>query len=204
MSLRLLLTALLFPAAAFADDSLNEPAQKLVLKIGGKAVPMVVGRETKLEGEFKDPAVTIEAASARSFDWGGMKFDYPAGYNWEAKGDAMSHTWIMEGPDVTLIVVRFAIALDASALADAVAKGHGHKAVKTEITETHGGREFKGWKIAGKISAIPMNIRVFSIPRKQGSLVIQVTDSPGDAKNDSAEFKTTMELLGKTLTTAGG
>jgi hypothetical protein len=36
-----------------------------VLKIGGKEVPMVVGRETKLEGEFKDPAVSIEAASAQ-------------------------------------------------------------------------------------------------------------------------------------------
>ena len=200
MIARLLLAALLFPSAAFADDSMKEPVQKLVLNIGGKAVPMVIGKEVKIEGEFKEPTAIIEAASVRSFDIGGIRFDYPAGYNWEAERDDTSHTWTMEGPDVTLMVFRFDKGMDAGGLADAVAKRHGRNAVKTEITEMHGGREFIGWKISGKISGIPIKIRVFSIPFKQGSLIFQIVDSPGTAKEESPEFMSTMELLGKTLT----
>jgi hypothetical protein len=203
MIARLLLAALFIPAAAFADDWLKEPPQKLVLKIGGKEVPMVVGKAQKIEGEFKDPVVTIEAASVRSFDCAGIKFDYPAGYNWEAEGAEATHTWTMEGPDVTVIMTHADADVKAGDLAESLAKPKGRKAVKTAITETHGGREFKGWKIAAIISNIPMNFRVFSIPLKKGSLVMQIIDSPENAKEDTPEFRTTMELLGKTLRIAG-
>lgn len=199
MIIRITLAVLFTLLAASADDWLKEPALRLVLKIDGKDVAVTEGTEQELSGEFKNPKVTVRTAGVRTFDCAGIRFDYPAGYAWHAEGAEGRHCWTLAGPAVTVILTHCTASMEAADVADALTRQGKLKGVKTAIVETHGGHRFEGWKIATVISDIPMNFRVFSIPLAKGSCVMQVIDNPGGAKGDSAEFGTTLEMLGKTL-----
>lgn len=197
MTLRTFAILLCFQASAFAADPLlQEPPLKLTVTIGGKEVPLIPGEEKKVEGEFKDPVIKVSAGAVRTFSLAGISFDYPAGWNWEAEKGDNSYTWTIEGPDVTLILSKYVIEMDAKSVAEAMTES-GDSATKIEAwSGTHGGREFKGWKVAG---GSPL-IYVMTIPVKNGSALLQVIDSTDDGK-PSADYLASMELLGKTLQT---
>ncbi len=185
----------------FASNGSEEPPLKYVLIVDGKAHEVTLDEPLKIEGEFKDPTVSLKAASTRLFTYGDVEFQYPAAFGWEAEINGESEkTWTLSGNDFTIMYFVLPAELDSEAFLSAMASGFGGKNEDAAETKQElGGKTYAGHGMYLEFAGIALNIEAYALPSKGGSRLLVFQDSTDGTVRQSAEAKGAIELMSKSF-----
>lgn len=104
-------------------DATKEPPVAYTLRIDGIDHTIEEGSEVTLEGRFENPKVLLTAGATRRFAHGGLTFEYPSEYAFEAETRKTSRTWTLTGDDVTITYFVFALPLTSGSYVLALTDG---------------------------------------------------------------------------------
>ena len=111
-----------------AADETKEPPLNLTLLVDGKPIPIELGRKRKLIGEFKNPTIAVRAAATRRFSYGGISFEYPTNFSWEAEVTGNDYgRWTMDGNDCIIMYFVVGYEFTPALYAKGAAKQFGAK-----------------------------------------------------------------------------
>lgn len=197
ISIAALMMASATPLALAGDDS-QEPPLAYTLTIDGKAHALTQDAPTQLTGTFRDPTVVLTAASTRRFAYGGVAFEYPASFNWEAEIEGpQTKTWTLSGNDFNIIYMVIPQKITSEAYAQGVAEQLGAKGSRiTSSSRQFGGRSFNGNKVAVTMADTLQTIEIYILPLKpRGTRVLMLQDSPPSRNGQSQEATGALALL---------
>ena len=185
-----------------AEDETNEPPLELTLFVNGKPYPVALGREQKLSGEFKNPTVVVHAAKTRRFSYGGLSFEYPAAFTWEAEIESSAYrSWTISGNDTKIMYFVLNAEFTPESFTKAlVAQFGAANTTITPVTRTLGKSILKGKRVVSNIGGIEVVQDAFSIPAPANQwrlLVLQ--DVAPDRTPKLDEPKLVLDLLAKSL-----
>jgi hypothetical protein len=183
-----------------ADDS-QQPPLKYTLVIDGQQHALVLEQPLQIQGSFKNPTIALEASSVRTFTYGGISFQYPAAFSWEAEIEAGNEkTWTLSGNDFTIMYFIQPQPNSADAYAQAMAKQFGKGTTRIGDTErTLGGRKYPGKLLFVKLAGTALTLEVYALPAKTGSRLLVLQDSPPDNQAVSNEGEKALAMLAKTF-----
>lgn len=199
------IAALMLVAAATvaqaADDS-QEPPLAYTLTIDGQAHALTQGAPTQLTGTFRDPTVVLTAASTRQFTYGGVAFEYPATFNWEAEIEGpLTKTWTLSGNDFNIIYMVVPQKIASEAYAQGVAEQLGAKDSRiTSSSRQFGGRSFNGHRLTVTIADTLQTMEFYTLALKpKGTRVLMLQDSPPSRNGQSKEASDALALLARSF-----
>jgi hypothetical protein len=194
--LRTLAAALLLAGPLLADDS-KEPSLQYTLEIAGKAQAITLDAPIKVEGSFTNPEVVLKAAPTRRFTYGGIQFDYPAGFGWEAEiSGPEEKTWTLSGNDFTIMYFVLPDAQAIDEFAAAMAAQFENAVTKIEESErTLGGQKRKGKRMTVRLVGTSIYIEFYSFPSASGARLLVLQDSPDEEQAISPEAAKALQLM---------
>ena len=190
------------PCRSGLADETVEPPQRLTLQVNGKSVAMESGEEVKLSGTFQDPTIRVTASPTRQFAYGGISFDYPANFTWEADIEGSSYrSWIMSGHDCGIMYFAVEVELSPEDYAESMQEQFGRENTRVEpITQEFGTLKLQGKRVLAKVAGKYVAQDAFAIPgppNQRRLLVLQ--GMPSEDEPDLEEPKRVLELLSKSL-----
>ena len=181
-------------------DESKEPPLKYTLAIGAKSMTVLDGQSVTASGEFKDPAISITAQPTRVFPYGGLSFNYPHGFTFEADlSDPSNKIWTLSGNDFKIMYFAMEVDLTPAQYAAEIINQIGKERCRVSDPNakmTLGKIELVGARIRMEVVAHPMTMDVYRVPRKGknfGLLVFQ--DSVDDSGKHSQEGLDTLATL---------
>ena len=187
---------------SFAADETIEPPLKLTLEVDGKPFPIELGREQKLTGDFRNPTVVLRAAPTREFTYGGIAFDYPSNFSWEAEIQNEAYkSWTLSGNDSKILYFSFGDEVTPDVFASALAQQYGEEKTKiTDFSRTFGKQKFAGKRVIANIAGITLvqDVLIVPAPAKRWRILILQNVAP-EVSPRGGEPKKVLELLSKTL-----
>ncbi len=195
------LVCLAFLCPCKADEA-KEPPLKLTLRINGESFPLEYGQEVQLEGEFKNLKVSVHASKTRTFDYGGVSFDYPANLNWEADVENAFHkNWTLSGNDCSVMFFVIGVEGTNEEFVRNVVEQYGESNTEIKpITQKLGSQTLKGHRLIVELAGNKLVQDVLSVPSPAGQtrlLVLQ--DVAPERTPDLEEPKQILELLKATF-----
>lgn len=191
--------AVLSPVRA---DETKEPPLKLTLKINGESYPLEYGQDIQLRGEFKNPKVSVHASKTRTFEYGGISFDYPANLNWEADVEnALYKSWTLSGSESMLMYFVIGAEGTYDEFVRDIVKQYGQ--AKTEVkpvTRKLGSQSLKGRRLVVEFAGYQLVQDVLSVPAPSGQTRLFVLqDVVPERTPDLEEPKLIFDLLKATF-----
>jgi hypothetical protein len=191
----------LMSGVCFAVDEKREPPLKYTLNINGKIHEINLDTPLQLQGVYQNPRIVLTASSIREFQYGGVKFQYPAAFTWEAEIEgASSRIWTLSGNDFKIMYFVQGVALSAELYLEAFVKKFGKD--KTRVSETErkfGDRSYKGKLLYINLAGVNMIMEIYMLPAKTGSRLFVLQDSPPDGRVLSVEGEKTIAMLAATF-----
>lgn len=184
-----------------AADESREPVLAYSLEIDGQPHDILLDTPVTLPGSHTDPVVVLRAAATRRFAYGGVAFEYPAAFTWEAEiRSPTDRTWTISGNDCRIMVFVLPEAMSVGDYARAMEGQFGKG--KTRIGDTT--RIFSGTKREGKrldveVTGVKLNFEMFALPSAKGSRILLFQSSPPDDRPVSRESGVALSLLETTL-----
>ena len=196
-----LLTCLLTPLWSVADET-KEPPLELTLFVNGKPYSIELGREQKVTGEFKNPSVVVRAATARRFSYGGISFEYPASFTWEAEIEGKAYRcWTISGNDSKIMYFALDSEFTPELYANEMARQFGVKnTTVAPIRRKFGKTNLNGKRVIAIIAETEIVQDAFAIPAPDNQwrlLVLQ--DVAPERTPNLEEPKLVLDLLSKSL-----
>jgi len=190
------------PGAA-VDDS-TEPPLLYTLEIDGKAHTVALDTPVTIAGDFKDPKVVLKASSTRRFNHGGVAFDYPAFFTWEASIEGPSEkTWTLSGNDFVIMVFEMPGPVSADEFSKGMAEQFHEGRTRLSTTDRLiGGRKREGQLLRVSIAGTELRLEIYALPSKTGSRLLVLQDSTGDDGAMSKEGAKAVALLSSSFTDA--
>ena len=196
-----ILGCLIAPVFCTADET-KEPPLQLTLFVNGKPIPVALGRERKLTGEFKNPTIVVRAAATRRFSYGGISFEYPAKFTWEAEiGRKAYRCWTLSGNDSKIMYFVVGSELTPEIYAKGIVEQFGAKNTTIQpIRRRFGKRKLEGKRVAMIIGGSAIVQDAFTIPAAANQwrlLVLQ--DVAPERTPELEEPKRVLDLLSKSF-----
>lgn len=197
-----ILSCLLGAALSTADET-KEPRLELTLFVNGKPFSVELGRGQKITSDFKNPTIVVRAAATRRFSYGGISFEYPANFTWEAEVEGNAYKcWTISGNDSKIMYFVLGSEFTPELYAKGMVEQFGAKNTTTKTFS----RGFGEISLEGKrVEAIVGEARIvqdaFSIPASANQwrlLVLQ--DIAPERTPKLEEPKRVLDLLSKSLT----
>lgn len=180
-----------------------EPQRAYTLLVDGQEVALQPGAEVQLEGKFENPKLKLELGSTRHFKYGGIAFDYPANFVWEADvSDPSFRMWTMDGASVSLMVFRTSFGFSAEEFVDSLAEEFDSMETQPLIQKL-GALELSGEAVTTQIAGSMLTYDVFEVPSEVGSTLLILMDSTEDGLH-TAEYQLTLRSLRESLRRRGG
>ncbi|MCB1049247.1 MAG: hypothetical protein KDC71_01520 [Acidobacteria bacterium] len=177
------------------DDGLEPPLQ-FVLQVDGQNHPIVVGEPSQIKGTFSNPTILLKAASLRHFPYGGVEFDYPANFSWEAEIDGSDRTWTLSGNDFKIIYFVMSEALTLDEYVEAIREQFGDDKIQVTFKErAMGSLTVKGQRLKATLAGIPFFMEVYLLPTQKGTRLLVFQDFPGEGTQSSPEGDKTFKMF---------
>lgn len=185
-----------------ANDEKTEPPRLFTLVIDGREVMLELDREITLDQTLSHPRIMLRAGVTRHFDQGGIAFDYPATFGWEADvQDNDYKCWTLSGNDFKIMVFDTVSELNAEMQTRSMLKLYSTgKEQPREITHTFKGRIYTGKRVPLSSKSIAFYQEALDIPVKKRHCLLVFQDFPPDNKAFSAESEMVLKLLRETFT----
>lgn len=167
-------------ACPLSADETVEPPLTYTVTIGDKTAQVSDGQTVQIDGEFKDPKITVTPSPFRVFPYGGMSFKYPSNFTFEAALNPPHGTkWVVAGNDVKVIVLRVQAKMAIEAYAQMLMGKFGpnnSRITNPNAKTTFGKHELSGMSLGVKIAGIPLTMDIYRLPAPEGQtrmLIIQ-------------------------------
>jgi hypothetical protein len=185
------------------QDEAVEPRRDYILSMNGDSFVIRPGVELKIDRDFKQPTVRLDVGPIRHFSYGGMAFEYPAAFVWEADVfDASMKTWTMDGADISMMVFRTSFGFSAEEFADSLEEEF-PDLEREEISRSLGSFQLSGTQLTTQIASSTLIYEVLEAPVKVGGALIVIMDAT-DGGAHTSEHGEAMALLEQTFRLAGG
>lgn len=185
------------------DDESAEPSQTLTLTIDGKPHAIEPGKQVEVPGKFENPKVILTASAIRTFSYGGLKFDYPATFGWEAEIEPFMKTWTLEGNDLTIIIFAPIITMEFDDMISGMKEQMGAKDTKSEKCKRRFGTdEVEGQVFTADAFGAKVKVETYSIKTAKGPRLVVLQDSPTDDDAESDEAKSALKLISESFSVA--
>lgn len=191
----------LLPALCPADDS-AEPPIVYTLEINDQTVTLQPDTPLEVEGSFENPTLTLRVAQTRTLQAGGITFNYPAYFTFEADtSDPDVQTWTASGNDVTLMLFSFAEQVDARALAESTARALQAQDVKVEPTSVKLGQDERpGVKATMALLEKTVVQQVLTLPpTAEGSRLLVLQEVRKQGADEAAELGAALKVVASSL-----
>lgn len=183
-------------------DETIEPPRDYILSIDGDSFVVRPGVELKIERDFKQPTVRLDVGPVRHFSYGGLMFDYPAAFVWEADAyDAAMKTWTLDGADISMMIFRTTFDFGADEFADSL-EVEFDEIEREEITRKIGAFELMGTQVTTEIAGSVLIYEVLEAPVELGGALLVIMDST-DGGGHTSEYLQAIALLKKSFRLAG-
>lgn len=193
------------PKAKPADHD-EEPPLELTIEIDGKAADVQLDRATTVEVNGKQVEIRLTAKPDRLFQGGGVSFRYPRQHAFAVERDEGTTTWTFDGNENVLMLLHYALALDADELArevaDSMVAQYGEGNSRTRATSIDlAGRQRQGTRVEATVVGENVVQEVFSWQRGPDgpTYVLILQDSPPAAGGASDESRQVRDLLVQTF-----
>ncbi|MFN8391241.1 MAG: hypothetical protein U0136_13195 [Bdellovibrionota bacterium] len=194
----LLLT--LLPLQAYAAPTEDvEPVRSFTLQIGKASRQLTLDTPLTVPGSFTDPTVKLTAASTRRFPYGGISFEYPAQFTWEADVKSSAYkAWTLSGNDLKIMYSYSQVPIDPRSYAEKIGQKFpgGMSAIQSKEFELGSGKT-AGIEFTLKIGSYSMRYRTIQLKLKSGYglLSIQDADNDGMGSTEGAEIPRILKSL---------
>ncbi len=183
------------------QDESREPPQEFTLIVDGKPYPIAIGKELQLEGTLMKPTIELEASATRKFSRGGLEFQYPAGYSWEARLEKQNlKTWILTGNDITIL---YFVVDDEPFSPKIYAEGFREQMADPDVKimphrMKFGKNELTGKRMEFSVGGITLHQDAYELPTIGSKSRLLVIQTPAESE-DNDECRTTMKLLTESM-----
>lgn len=205
---RLTVAIVLFGVCAplVAADEKQEPVMKYTLEVDGKPHEIKPGVPLQIDGALNKPTLLLKAAETRTFTYGGVEFQYPSNFTWEADLEEPNcKSWTMSGNDFKIMYFAFSEEeLPSQAFLTSMAgnfKNQADDPAKSirPVKRNLGGKEYEGHQLVISVGGANIHTEAYAIKSPKGGRMMVFQDGLPDEKNISAEGIRTLELLEKTF-----
>ena len=180
------------------SDEHAEPERAYTLMVDGQEVALQPGVEVQVQGKFENPTVKLELGATRHFRYGGIAFDYPAGFVWEADvADPSFRMWTMDGASVSLMVFRTSFGYSVEEFVESLAEEF-DSFESMPIQQELGTLELQGETVTAEIAQSVLTYDVFEIPSEVGSTLLILMGSTDDGVH-TEEYRGVMRGLWSSL-----
>ena len=183
-----------------SDDTLEPPAQ-FTLQVNGQNHPITEGQEIKIPGDFSNLTVSLHPNAIRHFPYGGVDFDYPTYFTWEAEKDGADRTWTLSGNDFKVIFFVMAQSLTLDDYLASLEEQFGRENTQQFPQKRQmAGTTLEGRLLKASITGIPLFMEVYSLPTSKGTRLLVFQDFPDDGAKHSPEGEKTLKLISDSFT----
>ena len=178
-----------------------EPPRGYTLDVSGKRLPLTLGSPTSIQGTFKNPTVTLQAAATRHFSYGGLQFDYPATFSFEYEKEEGYRNWTIAGKSTKILYFVVANSFTSEAYAEEMQRQFGEaQTVLTPIRGNFGKKAVTGHRIQANVSGVEIIQDAYNIPAPQGESRLLVLQDCDPKRAESKEEPTqVLKLLTQTM-----
>jgi hypothetical protein len=193
-----IVAAVMMLVAPVGQAQTSEPPQKFSLEVDGAPREIRPGEVIEIEatGTVK---LKLSVAPHRLFEYGGVRFEYPSAFGFEAEIDEASASWTLDGNSVVLILLEIPeTEMSHEEMAQSIAENYEDPAIESCAFE-FGETRCDGTRITAELAAQRMSQEVYAIPSENGVRFLIVQDSLDEAGGHSAEHAQTTRILGETF-----
>lgn len=196
------LTAAMAPAA---DESV-EPPLELTIVVNGQEQPISFNQPVTIKGDYKNPSITIKPAPTRHFPYGGIAFNYPVHFAFEAEiGQPNYKQWSLDGQNVVIMYFSMGIEFTPETYVAQMVRQFGEdKSVVTPTERRLGKHTLKGQRVRITVGDSAVIVQEgLALPAPAGtSRILVLQDTPAADGSTSAEMTEVLKLLGESLNIA--
>ena len=180
-----------------AVDEREEPALQYFLEVNGKQHELFLNKQMKIRGAYSDPQVVLNVSSTRKFAYGGVAFEYPAYFSWEAEiENDEEKVWTLSGNDFKVMYFVMPDSLTIENYAEAMVERFGEGSTRVSGSERKlGARRFTGKLLFVQLAGTVLNLEIYALPAQSGSRLLVLQDSPRDDGAISEEGEKALQLL---------
>lgn len=194
--------ALLLSTTIYAADNI-EPPLTYTLQVADESIVLKAGESVELKGSFENPTVKLTPSKTRLFTYGGLTFEYPSFFAFEADfSDPAIQMWSLDGSDLVLMVYQYReLSITAKSLAGEMIGYYGEAAVGApkRILRRFNGKRYKGYRITAAVGGSTIYQDILDIPTEKGTRLLMIQDMPADQKVSEVESDLVNKLLDETL-----
>lgn len=187
-------------AVAAPQDDATEPPAQYQLHLNGKPIPMTLDKEISLDRRAGRTRLMISRGATRRFDKGGVAFDYPSDYGFEAELGAKIAVWTLSGRASILMLQRFPLSgpalLRERVTREMVAQFGRKNVVISPAALLLGGRTIEGKRLQVSLAKQVLVQEIFAFSTARHAYVLMVQDAP-QAGKETAEMRGLKALLAK-------
>lgn len=159
----------------------------------------MIDEPIEVPGKFTDPRIVLTAAATRTFQYGGVEFEYPAEFGWEAEVEATHRNWTLSGNDLTVMYHVFPDGVTVEMFANAmIAQMGADKTTTSETKQRLGDQEYVGKRLLVDALGTKLTYDLYAIPGK-GTRILVLLDSLDESNKPSAEATRALPQIARTF-----
>lgn len=197
------LSVLLAASAAFAAEAVEQTT----LSVDGRAYTVPVGKPFLIKLGDRKVRLEIAPQTNRTFSEAGVSFSYPRECKMTVDEDDENVTlWTLEGADATLILQHYSTQIEPpsllNVLVENLVKQYGKANVQQQKIRLSGKqRKYQGVRLATTLGGVDIVQNIITFANEQGGFALILQDTGGEGENSSEDFRSMVDMLGKTLDT---
>ena len=186
--------------ALVAQRQDTEPPLKLQLEVNGESIEVQLDTPFEVQIDGKAVAMRLSASATRHFTYGGVEFDYPSGFAFEADlENEVVKLWNLDGSSAVIMVQTYA-AMDIDTLTTLVVDEivTGYESMQAQVkreTITLEGSEYQAEQVTVRVADQPIQQAILGFAAEDAAIVIILQDSLQEDGTNSAEFEEAREMF---------
>lgn len=175
-------------------DQSVEPADKYILKINEQEFPIELNKYLNLP----DSKIILTVDQNKKFNYGGIHFEYPRYYAFEADLKEYYKCWTLSGNDTKIIIQKYKIVIDHKSMAKTLMDAWGKancRHLNCEMKVPN--KTLHGTKVIITMKTTKITQEIYSFKNSTGSMMLIIQDNISDSGSNSAEYATLTKIFDK-------
>ncbi len=178
----------------------EEPPLLFSIVVNGDTVKMLENDIQTLEGKYTDPTLSVSVHNWRQFPHGGISFEYPRNFSFEAEFDSYGKIWTLSGNSLTIMYIKMNGFLTIDMYTNELKSQFGQDNCKVEeITKTMNGETFDGRLLTVTLLTQNLNMEILEIDGDETKDFLVFQDAPNELESESGEYTKTMARVNETF-----
>jgi len=111
------------------------------VKVNSKAYILEEGKELDIDGEFKNPRISIKLADFKKFNAANLSFQYPSNFSFEVEKSIGYKSWTLDGNDYVIMIFDVDGQTEVKDFIDNMIPEFGEENCKTKLIESRLGEK---------------------------------------------------------------